>query len=74
MNFLSYILLFMIGSCVLTFGVLGLFVNRFLKLLSPICKSAQPYMHATDKSHSKSSRKVFFNKKNVEDAYFEEMN
>jgi hypothetical protein len=78
MNFLTYILLFIVGTCTLTFGVLGLLVNRFLKLLSPACKTIQPNFQAannkTNNRNSKFSKKDFFNKQNVEDVRFEEVN
>lgn len=78
MNFLTYILLLIVGTCTLTFGVLGLFVNRFLKLLSPACKTIQPNFQAvnnkTNNWNSNFSKKDFFNKQNVEDVRLKEMN
>ena len=79
MNFLSNIFLVVLGACALTFGVIGLFVNRFFKLLSPLCKVEQTDYHASGKAnhipHSKSSssKKAFFDKQYVEEVEYEEM-
>ena len=79
MNFLSYLFFVVLGTFVLIFGVLCLFVNRFFKLLSPLFKALHMRFKATYKSEHHSSskatsqRKSFFNKQAAEDVAFEEL-